>query len=223
MNGQNVHFDADVAPLLEAGRIIPPLPDVVRARALARANASASAAVVAPPLREPARFSGGRVAALAVAASLLLAVSTAGAVAIIRALDSEPRSTVPPTSPGAALPQPAISFPQPSEAPANPLVRTRPKRVLRAPTARESYRAELHLLQQAHTAYAGHDYGDALVVVAEHARRFPNGHLAEDREALRVKALMGAGRTEEANAAARSFGRRFPRSVLLPRLVPAKE
>jgi outer membrane protein assembly factor BamD (BamD/ComL family) len=84
----------------------------------------------------------------------------------------------------------------------------------------ESYAAELELLQRAQAAYAGRDFTDALTVVAEHRRRFPNGRLTEEREALRVRALKGAGRTNESRAAAASFAARFPRSVLLPRLSP---
>jgi len=40
--------------------------------------------------------------------------------------------------------------------------------------------------------------------------------LLEEREALRVKALSGLGRVEEARRAAHAFEARFPRSVLLP-------
>ena len=56
----------------------------------------------------------------------------------------------------------------------------------------------------------------ALPPIAEHARRFKNGRLAEEREALRVKALVGLGRMEDARRAAAGFKARFPYSVLLP-------
>jgi hypothetical protein len=56
------------------------------------------------------------------------------------------------------------------------------------------------------------------VVIAEHGRRFPNGRLAEQREALRVKSLAGSGRAEEARHAVAAFAKRFPRSALLQRL-----
>ena len=56
-------------------------------------------------------------------------------------------------------------------------------------TAQESYAAELALLQRAQVAYAGRDFPGALALVAEHARQFPNGRLAEEREALRVRSL----------------------------------
>jgi hypothetical protein len=90
-------------------------------------------------------------------------------------------------------------------------------------TAQESYAAELDLLKRAQAAYAERDFADALVLVAKHAQRFPKGRLAEEREALRVRSLAGAGRRVEARRAAAAFADRFPRSVLMPRLQEALE
>src|SRR5206468_1667962 len=69
---------------------------------------------------------------------------------------------------------------------------------------------ELALLRTARAAVARQDFAAALVPISEHARRFKNGRLAEEREALRVKALSGLGRTDEARHAARAFEARFP-------------
>jgi hypothetical protein len=55
------------------------------------------------------------------------------------------------------------------------------------------------------------------VLVAEHARQFSHGRLAEEREALRVRSLAGSGRTEDARRATAAFAARVARSVLLPR------
>jgi hypothetical protein len=94
-----------------------------------------------------------------------------------------------------------------------------PPRPPRSPaTAHESYAAERGLLQRAQVAYARHDLPAALVLVAEHARRFPSGRLAEEREALRVRSLAASGRAGAARRAVSAFAARFPRSVLLPRL-----
>ena len=68
-------------------------------------------------------------------------------------------------------------------------------------------RAELRLLRQARAAIAREDHAAALPFLAEHVRRFNNGRLAEEREALRVKALAGAGRLDEAQLAAAAFPR----------------
>ena len=84
-------------------------------------------------------------------------------------------------------------------------------------SAQESYAAELGLLQRAQVAYVAREFSDVLARVAEHSRKFPNGRLAEEREALRVRALEGTGRTEEARRAAAAFAGRFPRSIMLPR------
>jgi hypothetical protein len=73
-------------------------------------------------------------------------------------------------------------------------------------------------MRSAHNAYASHEFANALVLVSEHARRFPRGLLAEEREALRVRCLLAAGRTSEAQRAAAAFPKRFPRSVLVPRI-----
>jgi hypothetical protein len=58
-------------------------------------------------------------------------------------------------------------------------------------------------------------FARALEVIAEHTRRFRRGSLVEEREALRVKALAGIGRHEEAQRAASAFRARFPHSVFL--------
>jgi hypothetical protein len=76
-------------------------------------------------------------------------------------------------------------------------------------------RSELRLLGRARAAVARADFAAALSSIVEHARRFSNGHLAEEREALRVGALIGLGRDEEARRAATAFRARFPHSVLV--------
>ena len=79
--------------------------------------------------------------------------------------------------------------------------------------------AEVELLQHAHLAYARRDFRGALALVAEHARHFREGPLAEECEALRVESLLAAGHAVEARRAAVVFAKRFPRSVLLPGIV----
>jgi hypothetical protein len=82
----------------------------------------------------------------------------------------------------------------------------------------ESYTRELRVLQPARQAVARQDYVSALAAITEHHRLFPAGRLAEEREALRVKALLGLGRTTEAQRAGSAFRARFPRSALLGRI-----
>ncbi len=50
----------------------------------------------------------------------------------------------------------------------------------------------------------------------EHATRFPQGALAEEREATRVHTLCAQGHAIEAREAARSFVAAHPGSALVP-------
>jgi outer membrane protein assembly factor BamD (BamD/ComL family) len=74
------------------------------------------------------------------------------------------------------------------------------------------------LLQPARQAVSLGNFASALGSIAAHERRFPNGRLAEEREALRVKALRGLGRADDARRAATEFRKQFPRSVLSPQM-----
>jgi hypothetical protein len=82
------------------------------------------------------------------------------------------------------------------------------------PLPDESKTNERSLLGAARSAVADGDFAEALVPIGEHARRFESGLLAEEREALRVKALSGLGQAEEARRVAAAFEQRFPNSVL---------
>jgi hypothetical protein len=53
----------------------------------------------------------------------------------------------------------------------------------------------------------------ALDVLDVHARTFPHGTMAEDRDALRVVALCAAGRTADAARERTKFFRRWPKSL----------
>jgi TolA-binding protein len=211
--------DAELDALLERGRNIPPAPDVARARAMARARATVAAAMASAPAQEiPARGRGLRVA---VAASVALVIGAAGATAAL--LGRTPRQPAPPlaSTPRVVQPVPASApdhLVPPPAVTAEARSIAKPQRSARPATAQESYAAELDLLQRAQSAYTSRDFSDALVLVAEHGRRFPNGRLAEQREALRVKSLVGSGRADEARHAVAAFAKRFPRSALLQRL-----
>jgi hypothetical protein len=77
---------------------------------------------------------------------------------------------------------------------------------------------ELVLLQRARSALNRGEYTTALRELAAHRRRFPTGPLREEREALRIKALEGQGKSEEARQAGEKFRKRYPKSVLSPQL-----
>jgi hypothetical protein len=203
-----------VRSLLERERALPAVPAAVRGRALARARAALAAGVGAEqvPWRAPRRMRWAVAAMLAFLASA--AVATAAYRIGIRARPVAPTVEVSPrprpSAPSFKLaPTSEIAEMPPAPAPAAAAAPATPSR---ADAARE----ELRLLRQARAAVARTDFAAALPPLTEHARRFKDGRLAEEREALRVKALAGLGRMDEARRAAAAFKARFPRSVLLP-------
>ncbi|HEX4478510.1 MAG TPA: hypothetical protein VH142_25685 [Polyangiaceae bacterium] len=204
----------DVRALLDQERAIPPVPAPVRARALARARAALVAGRVTSldGFVSAPRTRWGVVVAVACAASAAIGATAYEMGVHHRPIAGDhpaaPTITVVETSPVPSTPTtPIVVVPSSAPAPAVP-----PRRSSPAAPAPE----ELRLLQQARAAVARQDFAAALPLIAEHAREFKNGRLAEEREALRVRALSGLGRTEEAQHAADAFGSRFPRSVLLP-------
>jgi hypothetical protein len=72
--------------------------------------------------------------------------------------------------------------------------------------------SEVMMLDQARAAL-GADPSRALALTIEHARRFPRGMLAQEREFIAINALVNMGRQSEARARAESFAAHFPGSV----------
>ena len=240
MKRETPELDPELESLLRFRTAARQLPDDVRARVLARSRASVSAfpwnrrAIIRaapsadqrPPAPSVSRAGGLR--RLAIAAALAILAGAAGAVAALRSRTAD--------APPAAFPESSGSFPvhireteaepRPEPGPAKVTVTAGPTPATHhAPTSRPhptpiargaDPSAEVALLQHAHLAYARRDFRSALALVAEHARRFPDGPLAEECEALRVESLLAAGHEVEAQRAGASFAARFPRSVLLP-------
>lgn len=103
-----------------------------------------------------------------------------------------------PTSP-AALPPPATP-PAPHTA---------------AEPSAKGLAAERALLDVARAGLAQGDPGTALRAAERHAHEYPDGALAEERDAMRVKALMQLGRAGEARRRAADFEQRYPTSLQL--------
>jgi len=78
--------------------------------------------------------------------------------------------------------------------------------------------AELALLRQAHAAQRAGDPGQALLLLDQHARRFPAGILDAERLATRVLVLCDLGRVAEARAGAERFLATRPDSPLSARI-----
>ena len=224
IRSQNMR-STETRALLERERSIPAQPPAVRARTLARARAAVLAGAVsgtatenAPPTESPARRTWW--AAAAVVACVVGVAAGAVAYQAARARP-EPSSTlpgrslevVPRAAAAAQVPAAPATIPDPTTTTAPAIARSSTRS--HAATA-DSVREELRLLHRARAAVGRADYIAALLPIGEHARRFPDGRLTEEREALRVKSLAGLGRTEQARRAALRFEARFPRSVLSP-------
>ncbi len=111
-------------------------------------------------------------------------------------------------------PEPAIAAPAPA-----PKTVPAPRAVREAPPPADrdaALASERAVLEIARTALSRQKPEDALEALTRHARVFPHGQLAEERDALEVQALVGAGRNEEAHRSAARFRQRYPTSLLAP-------
>jgi len=228
MNHGASKVDPELHALLTSGTIKGGIPAEIRTRALERARASLGEAPLgrrAPSLeirRTPPHTRGraGRLVRVALVASVAIVGAAVGAAAALKMRGAPAPAVAAPTDgrPMAPLPRAAghqrrIEQPSPAAEPSAPAPRP-----VRTASRRDPFAAELVLLQRVHAAYDRRDFSAALGLVAEHARRYPEGQLAEQREALRVRSLTGSGRTDDGHRAAAAFAVRFPRSVLLPRV-----
>jgi hypothetical protein len=217
MERREMNTDTELQWILDEGKKIHPVSDIVRARSLSRARAAIATTAAASRTSSPTM--GRRWLSVGVAASVAFVLGAAAWATVQRLQAPAPVSSIaiPHVDPPASTLDPETPIPPLPEAPpAPPVVKAHPARHSLSP--QESYTAETKLLSRAQRAYLAKHFSITLSLVAEHGRKFPNGRLAEEREALRIQALSGAGRTEESRSAAASFARRFPRSVLLPRL-----
>lgn len=225
MRRRQPELDPELEAFVTARKIVPAVPPEIRVRALNRAKriiATGGAAPVASrsdvpaPKRPP--VTAGRLVRPGLTVSVALVAGTVGAM---MALHRPSVRITPPPASDVTRPVPGRSEAGVTAQSEDPRPVGEPQasaaRVHRAFGEGDPVAAELRLLQRAQTAYAQRDCSSALVVLAEHARRFPRSHLAEEREALRVRSLGCAGHRQEAERAAARFAARFPRSVLLPR------
>lgn len=129
------------------------------------------------------------------------------------AREVEPRAATAASSPTAIAPSAAT----PIAASAPEVIAETPPATNDAPVggsglAPPDHESEAHLLGRAQDALGG-DPGRALALAGEHARRFPGGALAQERELIAVDALVRAGRPAEARERAERFLQAFPRSA----------
>lgn len=77
---------------------------------------------------------------------------------------------------------------------------------------------EIVLMKRAAGALRAGQGGEALSLLSEHAARFPQGMLAQERDGLRVLALCASGDAEHARREAERFLQRAPQSPLAARI-----
>jgi hypothetical protein len=207
---------AELRPLLEAERARPGPPRAVEARvfkALAHTltagagsggmtGTSAAARLVVRWSRKVSLF-------------LLGAVTGAGVhagVQALRASRAPPRPTLVaamPTPPPVASPHPRVAVAPPPSVPSS----TRPRGSAERDRA---LAAERRLLEVARSALGRGQPATALDSLERHARAFPHGALAEEREALRVQCLVARGDAAGARTLGARFRQLYPDSILRP-------
>jgi len=213
----------ELEALLAPHRTVLPLAPSVAARAIARATRGAES-----PERDTGRVFARPWWVFAAAAGIVLLLG-AGAYAA-RAWIGVPSSGAPadlaPSASRGGSTQAVVSPAPRIEEAATVAPEVPPRRRSVGKTTAATVRptnAELQLLRTARQKVTNGDFAGALAIIAEHVRRFRNGGLVEEREALRVKSLAGLGRHEEAQRAAAAFHARFPHSVFLATFERMKE
>ena len=230
MNGDEIpELEPELARLIaraRGGRVVPPaLRESLEARLAPTLTAATSAST-------PATNAGVSPAATRPLSALArnIGIFALGAAAGVggHAMATRPPPAAPPeiryvdrvivATPDAAAPRAgndeksdAKTIPEASSAPSPVPVPPPPAVDRDADLARE-----LALIDTAQSALARNDTPGALDALSKHANAFPNGRLAEQREALAIQTLVRAGRPSEANARASRFQKKYPRSLFLP-------
>jgi hypothetical protein len=202
-------------------------PAAARARVLERLQANiAAGATVADlsPAPGPGLKALGRIASRANRLMLVTFALGAATGALLHAWLQHPRPDRvvyvdrPVQSPRVASPPVAPVAPAEGETKASPPIEL--PRKLSAPspatTGARDLAAERGLLDRAQRALGAGDVAGAQRAIDTHARRFPAGILAEEREALAIKTLVARGRREEARKKTAAFRARFRDSLFQP-------
>lgn len=161
-------------------------------------------------------------AALAVggAAGLLVPRAPVERIVVVHA----PAVSAPAASMAAAAPSQGLASIDTKDLPSAPSVAVAGTNTVGdAPAVRggDDLAAERASLDVSRTALGRGDGVNALVACDEHARKFPRGALAEEREAIAVQALVLEHRSDDARARAERFRKTHPRSILLPAVLAA--
>jgi hypothetical protein len=237
-------LDADLRALLDAaapGIVPPPEAQGRVARRLAVAVAALPAAtsgLSASHAARPSYIAGALRKTGAWAPKPVVAAFVAGALAGVggyaATLSRHAAAPAPRVEPGVAVEANASAPVVPAEQPSAPPVFEAPgprAEVASASSSREAdapsspaarsprtsdLDAERQILDVGRRALATGEPEDVLRATRQHERRFPEGALVEEREALAIQALVVSSRLDEARARAGRFAAKFPDSLLGP-------
>jgi hypothetical protein len=199
-----------------------PSPSAGASSSTAASGASGVASHAPSAIATTSAWTTAKLAPIALAFAL---GGASGAMITARVLESNAARTAP-SEPAQLVPEPVrtpepVAIPQPAAPGLEPPVIVAPDRKPvaassdRAETDRD-LRAERELIELARRALAQGHAGDALAALERHDRRFAKGRLAEERDSLRVPALVMLGRRDDAAARAAQFHARFPSSLFAP-------
>ena len=207
------------ADLLRSARKgAPPMPDDVRTRVgVAVAAMTAGTAATASASVGAGVWTAGKITS-AIAILVTGGALIGGGIYAYTRSDETPRSLSPAPHPRAA-PLAVSPPPQPPAEVAPIAIRESEPRVAphiepSRPAPRPSLdplEEETRLIQQAHAQLEAHP-DRALALASSHARRFPEGQLAAERELVAIDALARLGRLDQARARAARLDERYPSS-----------
>jgi hypothetical protein len=230
-------LSSDARALLEAGKAAEPLPPGVAAHVWGKLAATVAIAPAAPPpastslhLAPAATFKTFALAKLVAVSVGILGTGSVATVAVVHlrarppspAIGPPPQEAAPaPTVPPIPATLPAVPDKPPAATRAAPALpaHSSPKSVLasRSPEAPGGdLAAERSLIARARSSLESGLPLDALATLKVHEQRFERGALAQQREALRIQALIASGNRPAAEAAAARFERDYPQSLMGP-------
>ena len=123
-------------------------------------------------------------------------------IATVGTVASDGSLPEPPITAAEIVPPPAPERSQPATERVEPSRTRERSRPAVAPPSSDAVMQELALMQRARTALRSGDAQQALAALDEHARRFPNGELAPERDRSRITALCRLDRSADADALA---------------------
>jgi hypothetical protein len=188
--------------------------DAVLAGAKGAATHAASTTVGASVAKLVAVIAG---AGLIAGGAAMLASNSGGDESPQTPAKVAPKGASPAAAPVEALPPqpqpPAPVAPELSEPPEDPApAHAAPAKAGKSTSSAAGVKAEAALLERARSLVASNP-AQALAITRDHARRFPGGLLAQEREVIAIEALRKLGQQDEANQRATRFKSAYPGSA----------